>query len=79
MKYLDKSSDILGLKKDVLNILKENNVDCIRDLYVLKRKNLKSFGISDKDICQIIIKLELLGLDLGGKKYWFLLTSFLFL
>lgn len=79
MKYLDKSIDILGLKKDVLNILKENNVDCIRDLYVLKRKNIKSFGISDKDICQIIIKLELLGLDLGGKKYQFLLTSFLFL
>lgn len=79
MKYLDKSIDFLDLKKDILIILKENNINCISDLYVLNRKSLKTFGISDREICQIIIKLELLGLDLGGKKYQFLLTSFLFL
>ena len=61
MKYLDKSIDFLDLKKDILIILKDNNINCISDLYVLNR--------SDREICQIIIKLELLGLDLGGKKY----------
>lgn len=69
MKYLDKGIDFLELKKNILNILKENNINYIRDLYVLNRKSLKAIGFSDKDICQIIIKLELLGLDLGGKKY----------
>lgn len=69
MKYLDKSIDFLGLNKNILIILKDNDINCIRDLYILKRKILKSFGISDREICQIIIKLELLGLDLGGKKY----------
>ena len=69
MKYLDKSIDYLELKKDILVILKDNNVKCISDLYVLDRKKLKSLGLCDRDICQIVIKLELIGLDLGGKKY----------
>ena len=74
MKYLDYLIDFLELDSYIYNILIDNNIFKISDLYILNRKMLKSFGLNDRCISQIIIKLELLGLDLNGKKYQFLLT-----
>lgn len=69
MKYLDSKIDILDVNKEIIKVLNDNNIVFISDLYVLNRKVLKSFGLTDRNISQIIIKLELLGLDLNGKKY----------
>ena len=69
MKYLDKKIDILELDKNIINLLINNGINNICDLYVLNRKKLKEFGLSDSNINKISIKLQLLGLDLNGKKY----------
>jgi len=69
MKCLDCKVDVLDIKKDIIKLLNDNNIFYVRDLYILNRKNLKSFGLNDRDIYQVIIQLELLGLDLNGKKY----------
>jgi DNA-directed RNA polymerase alpha subunit len=69
MRYLDKKIDILELDKNIINLLINNGINNISDLYVLNRKKLKEFGLSDSNINKISIKLQLLGLDLNGKKY----------
>ena len=69
MKYLDKKIDILELDKNIINLLINNGINNISDLYVLNRKKIKEFGLSDSNINKISIKLQLLGLDLNGKKY----------
>ena len=69
MKYLHKKIDILELDKNIINLLINNGINNISDLYVLNRKKLKEFGLSDSNINKISIKLQLLGLDLNGKKY----------
>ena len=69
MKYLDKKIDILELDKNIINVLINNGINNISDLYVLNRKKLKEFGLSDSNINKISIKLQLLGLDFNGKKY----------
>lgn len=69
MKYLDYKIDVLELDMNVVNILFNNGINKISDLYVLNRKKLKEFGLSDGNINKISIKLQLLGLDLNGKKY----------
>ena len=69
MKYLDKSIDILELDVKIVNVLINNGINNISDLYVLNRKSLKDYGLTDSSINMISIKLQLLGLDLKGKKY----------
>ena len=69
MKYLDKKIDILELDKNIINLLINNGINNISDLYVLNRKKLKEFGLSDSNINKISIKLQLLGLDFNRKKY----------
>ncbi len=66
---LDEDLKFLDLNTTIKNNLKNNNIIKIRDLWQLKRKDLKNFGISDNDISQIIIKLQLNGLDLNKKIY----------
>lgn len=66
MNYLDKSVDILDIKT---NLLKDNNISLIGELYKKSRKDLKCLGYKDSEINLISIKLQLLGLDLNGKKY----------
>ena len=67
--YFDKSIDILELDKEVLNILKNNKIVTIEDLWLMNRKKLKELGLKDNDIKQIIIKLQLIGLDLNKRVY----------
>lgn len=66
---IEKSISILELDKETNNLLKKNNICKIEDLWILNRKKLKEMGISDTEIKQIVIKLQLLGLDLNKKMY----------
>lgn len=68
-KYLDEKIKILDLEKEVVDLLKENNINTVNDLWCLNRKKLKELGVKDPDIKQIIIKLQLIGLDLNKKVY----------
>ncbi len=66
---LKKDIKILDLDRECLTILKDNRINLIEDLWLLTKKDLKMFGINDKDIKYISIKLQLLGLDLNKKIY----------
>lgn len=66
---LKKDIKILDLDRECLTILKDNSINLIEDLWLLTKKDLKMFGINDKDIKYISIKLQLLGLDLNKKIY----------
>lgn len=66
---LKKDIKILDLDRESLTILKDNRINLIEDLWLLTKKDLKMFGINDKDIKYISIKLQLLGLDLNKKIY----------
>ena len=67
--YLESDILILELGKEISNILRENNIVMIKDLWKLRRDNLKKYNLNDSQINDIIIKMQLLGLDLGGKIY----------
>lgn len=69
MKYLNEKINILELDMNIINVLINNGINNVSDLYVLNRKKLKELGLSDSIINKISIKLQLLGLDLNGKKY----------
>ena len=68
-KVLEKDIKELGLNAKINNILKENNINTIEDLWKLKRKDLKNMKMPDSEITMIIIKLQLYGLDLNKKVY----------
>ncbi len=59
----------MNISLKVINKLKENNIKTINDVWVLKRKQLKEIGLTDKEIKSIIIALQLEGLDLNKKIY----------
>ncbi len=66
---LEKSIEELGLNTKMTSILVDNDINTIEDIWVLKRKDLRAFSLSDSDITQIVIKLQLFGLDLNKKVY----------
>lgn len=59
----------MNLSKKVIDTLNKNNITYIKDLWVLKRKDLKNLSLTDKEIKSIIIALQLEGLDLNKKIY----------
>lgn len=59
----------LNLTCPIIKKLKENNINIINDLWILKRKQLKDLGLTDKEIKSIVISLQLEGLDLNKKIY----------
>lgn len=59
----------LNLTSPIIKKLKENNINIINDLWILKRKQLKDLGLTDKEIKSIVISLQLEGLDLNKKIY----------
>lgn len=63
-----KVGDYVIYNHDVCKIIGLNSFRN-RDYYVLNRKKLKEFGLSDSNINKISIKLQLLGLDFNGRKY----------
>ena len=68
-KILEKDISELNLSTKINNALKDNSINTIEDLWKLKRKELKDMKLSDSDITQVIIKLQLYGLDLNRKIY----------
>lgn len=66
---LDDEINKLNIDKDIEEKLVANGFKLIRDIWVLKRANLKELGFSDKEIKGIIIHLQLCGYDLNKKKY----------
>ena len=59
----------LSLSKELILKLNENNIKYIAEVWVLKRSELKSRGFTNEEIKNIIISLQLIGLDLNKKKY----------
>ena len=69
MNSIEDKIETLNLSKSINKILKENNIIYIKDLWILNRKTLKSYGLKDSEIKDIIISLQLQGLDLNKKIY----------
>ncbi len=67
--YLDKKIEVMNLDKKLSDKLKENNIVNVRDLWVKKRKDLKTMKLSDVEINKVIVQLQLNGYDLNKKKY----------
>ena len=67
--YLDKEISFLAVDEKILDILKQNSIINIRDVWKLKRTDFKKMGLSDSQVNNIIIKLQLNGLDINGKIY----------
>lgn len=65
---IDKMINSLNISDDIIERLNEHNIVYVKDLWPLKRVDLKDFGFNNKDINEIIIKMQLNGLDLN-KKY----------
>ena len=59
----------LSLSKELINKLKDKELNYIEDVWVLKRINLKNLGFTNDEIKEIVISLQLIGLDLNKKKY----------
>ena len=59
----------MELSKKIIDKLKKNNIFIVKDLWKLKRKELKQLGFSDSELTQIIIKLQLHAVDLNKKIY----------
>ena len=67
--YVESDIEILDLDSSVNKTLRDNNLSTVGDVWVQTRKSLKTIGLKDSDVKQIIIKLQLLGLDLNKKIY----------
>ena len=59
----------LELSSDICQMLRDQGMQTVGDVWKLNRKKLKAMGFKDSDIKIIIIKLQLLGLDLNKKIY----------
>ncbi len=66
---LDKNIEELGLNYNLTSRLKESGLLIVKDLWKMKRKELKKIGFTDNEISQIIIKLQLNAIDLNKRVY----------
>ena len=66
---LKKNIEILNLDDSIIKKIKENNINIIEELWVINRHKLKDMNFKDNEINQIIIKLQLIGIDLNHKRY----------
>lgn len=67
--FLDKNVSELELSSNLTEKLLNGKVFIVRDLWQKKRKDLKDMGLVDNEINQIMIKMQLHGLDLNRKVY----------
>ena len=68
-KSLNLSLDTLEIDTEIIKKLNQNNIFEVKDLWNLKRKNLKELGLTDPEIKHITIKLQLHSIDLNKKIY----------
>lgn len=66
---LDVSIENLKLPREITKKLKELSLCTIEDLWKCKRLFLKSQGLTDSEIYQIQIQLQLLSIDFNKKVY----------
>ena len=66
---LEKNIEELQFNNKIINKLKEKDIRIIKDLWKMKRKELKQLGFSYSEISQIIIKLQLHVIDLNKRVY----------
>ena len=72
--FLDKTNGRKYIKtfdyiKDLPLLSKEKELIYIEDVWKLKRINLKELGFTYDEIKEIVISLQLIGLNLNKKKY----------
>lgn len=67
--YLELPIEELDVRNNIIDKLKLHNIHSVKDIWYLKRKDLKDFNLNDNEINQIIIKLQLNGIDLNKKVY----------
>lgn len=67
--YIDKDISILGLDDNIACLLTKNEIRTVNDLWLKTKNDLKNYGLKDKDIKYVSIKLQLIGLDLNKKMY----------
>ena len=68
-KINNKEVNNLSISKELINKLKDKELNYIEDVWALKRNNLKTLGFTNDEIKEIVISLQLIGLDLNKKKY----------
>lgn len=68
-KVLDKNVEILELNSRLLKCLKDNNINKVIDLWEKTRNDLKEINLSQEDMREVSVKLQLHGLDLNKKVY----------
>lgn len=66
---LKKNVDCLNLDNAIIEKLNNNSIYVVEQLWKLKRQDLKGLNFKTCEINQIIIRLQLVGLDLNRKKY----------
>ena len=66
---LESSITNLISETNITKKLLNNNILKIKDLWILKRKDLKQIGLNDQEIKYITIKLQLHSIDLNKKIY----------
>lgn len=66
---LESPLEFLEIDKEIIEKLNQNNILKVKDLWRLKRKNLKEMGFNDTEIKHITIKLQLHSIDLNQKLY----------
>ena len=66
---LTKKLDYLHLDINIIEKLQNNNIITIEDLWNTNRHVLKDYSLRDSEIKEVIIKLQLIGMDLNHKKY----------
>ena len=67
--YVNEDIKLLELDSSIENKLNDSGLKTIGDVWASNRKSLKALGLRDMEIKQIIIKLQLLWLDLNKKIY----------
>lgn len=67
--FLNMDIKCLDVDNNVISILNNNDIHKVKDLWKLKRQDLKNINLSDKEINYIRIKLQLNGIDFVEKIY----------
>lgn len=68
-KIMKNGVDKLQISKDAINILEKNNIQNIEQLCKRTRKELREMNILQVDIRDIVLSLQLVGLDLKNNSY----------
>jgi hypothetical protein len=66
---LDENIQKLDIENNVIETLNSNEIFKIKDLWPLTREELKEMGFSDQGVKNIVVHLQLKGMDLNRKKY----------